>query len=61
MGQLILDIGEKKIKLPKELEEVKDNGFLSTQFSLKEIKKMISEDFLTKKIHIDYAEIIRQT
>ncbi len=61
MGQLILNISKKKIKLPKELEEVKDNGFLSTQFSLKEIKKMISEDFLTKKTHIDYAEIIRQT
>ncbi|MCF7859895.1 MAG: hypothetical protein K9N07_11335 [Candidatus Cloacimonetes bacterium] len=60
MGQLILNLGKKKTNLPKELNEVKENGFLSTQYSLKEIKKMISDDILTKKTKINYAEIIKQ-
>jgi len=55
MGELILRLGKAKIGVPQELQEIKENGFISAQYSFAEIKRMIVVHLNSNKIKSRYA------
>lgn len=61
MGQLILNITKDKVEIPDALRNIKDKGFLSTQYSLNEIKDMLSNNILSEEEYLNYEKIIEKT
>lgn len=57
MGSLILDLGNKKVKLPQQLIKIKEKGFLSAQYSFKHIKKILTKNELCLKNHNIYDKL----
>ena len=61
MGQLILSLGEKKIAVPKELQGLKENGFMSAQYSFVDIKQMIARISLSSNLKLKHAGNTKKT
>jgi len=61
MGQLILSLGKKKIAVPKELQELKKNGFMSAQHSFADIKQMITRISLSTDLELKHAGNTKKT
>lgn len=61
MGQLILSLGKKKISVPKELQELKESGFMSAQYSFADIKHIIARIPLSTNIKFKHAVDTKKT
>ena len=61
MGQLILSLGQKKIDVPEELKELKENGFMSAQYSFEDIKQMIARIPVSSNLKLKHAGNTKKT
>ena len=61
MGQLILSLGKKKIPVPKELQELKEDGFMSAQYSFADIKQIIARISLSTDLELKHAGNTKKT
>lgn len=61
MGQLLLSLGRKKIDVPEELQELKENGFMSAQYSFADIKQMITRISLSTDLELKHAGNTKKT
>lgn len=60
MGQLILTLGRKKIKLPEELNELKQNKFVAAEYSFENIKNILIEKSFSN-INYDIGKYIKKS
>ena len=54
MGSLILDLGKKKTNLPKQLKSNKLKSFISAQYSIDEIKRMLEDKKFKNRIGLNH-------
>ena len=61
MGQLLLSLGREKSDVPEELQELKENGFMSAQYSFVDIKQMIARIPLSSNLKLKHAGNTKKT